>query len=79
MAMAGMRIAAITVAAPTMVASKPVAAIAMTRVGATKMPPELAPLSAKLTARPRWRSNHRLSTLVIAATCIAADPAAMTR
>src|SRR5262249_43220038 len=79
MTMAGMRIAAITVAAPTMVASKPVAAIATTRAGGMKMPPELAPLSAKLIASPRWRSNHRLSTLVIAATCIAADPTAMTR
>ena len=77
--MAGMRIAAITVAAPTMAAGKPATAIAMTKAGATKMPPELAPLSAKLSASPRWRSNHRLSTLVIAATCIAADPTAMTR
>src|SRR5262249_5550827 len=78
-AMAGMRIAAITVAAPTMAAAKPVAAIAMTRIGATKMPPELAPLSAQLTASRRGWSTHGLSMLVLAATCIAADPAAMTR
>jgi hypothetical protein len=78
-AMAGMRIAAMMAAAPTMAAAKPVSAIATMRVGATKMPPELAPLSARLIASPRWRSNHSPRTLVIAPTCIAADPTAMIR
>ena len=68
-----------TVAAPTTAVANPVAAIATMRAGATRMPPALAPLSARLIASPRWRSNHSPRTLVIAPTCIAADPAAMIR
>ena len=76
---AGTRIVAIAAAAPTMAGANPVAAIAITSTGATRMPPELAPLSARLIASPRWRSNHRPSTLEIEPTCSAADPGAMIR
>jgi hypothetical protein len=68
-----------TIAAPIMAGVNPVAAIAITSPGATRMPPELAPLSARLMARPRWRSNQRPRMLVMEPTCIAADPTAMTR
>ena len=43
------------------------------------MPPELAPLSARLSARPRWRSNHRPTTVLMAPTCIVAVPKAISR
>ena len=56
-----------TIAAPIMAVANPIAAIAITSAGATRMPPELAPFSARLIASPRWRSNHRPRTLVIAA------------
>jgi hypothetical protein len=43
------------------------------------MPPQLAPLSAKLTASPRFCSNHGAMMVLMAALLIDAQPTDMTR
>ncbi len=76
---AGSTIIAMIAAAPTMAVWNPTASMAMTSAGVTRMPPKLAPLSARLIASPRWRSNHRPTMVVIAPVCIAAAPVARMR
>ena len=66
-------------AAPTMAVAKPNRSIASTSAGVTRMPPKLAPLSARLIASARRWSNHRPTMVVIAPVCIAAAPVARMR
>jgi acyl-CoA reductase-like NAD-dependent aldehyde dehydrogenase len=42
-------------------------------------PPELAPFSARLMARGRFRSNHSPTTVLMAPTCMVAAPTAISR
>src|SRR6185295_11296105 len=62
---AGTRIATITAAAISIAEVNPSAPISATSVGATTMPPKLAPLSASEIARPRLRVNHWLISVGI--------------
>ncbi len=58
--------------------AKPIYPISVTSSGTPTMPPKLAPLSARLIAMPRLRSNHRLIVLVIMARLVPAQPNAST-
>ena len=46
--------------------------------GVTVKPPALAPFSARLSARPRLRSNQYANVVAIAVVVVAAQPIAIT-
>jgi hypothetical protein len=48
-----------------MAAAKPICSMRNTSKGVTTTPPKLAPVNATLMARPRRRSNQRLTTVAI--------------
>ena len=77
-AIAGSRTAATSSIAPRIEAGNPKYEIASTSAGVTRMPPELAPLSARLIASGRFRLNQSPTTLLMAPTCMVAAPAAIT-
>ena len=58
--------------------ANPSAGIAASRTGVTARPATVAPLSARLRARPRLRSNHWPTVAAIGATLVAFQPGAMT-
>ena len=58
--------------------AKPRAGMAASRTGVTTRPATVAPLSARLRARPRLRSNHCPTVAAIGATLVAFQPGAIT-
>ena len=49
--------------AASIAAEKPIASVQNTSKGTTTTPPQLAPLKARLMARPRRRTNQPLTTV----------------
>ena len=64
----------IVTAAAIMALENPKRPMATTNSGTPTMPPKLAPLSARLIAMPRFRSNQRPSVLVMMARLVPAQP-----
>ena len=54
-----------TAIAVSIAAAKPNRSTRSTSKGVTTTPPELAPVNARLMARPRRRTNQRLTTMAI--------------
>ena len=64
-------------AAARTAAVKPQWATSARSAGATRMPPPLAPVSARLTATPRCRMNQGATRMLIAAPLMHAQPSAI--